>query len=401
MSGARTIPPGRTAAPMAGARTGYITLFDVRFEHGYYNASGGTCPDFRVVPTPACAALMSQLGMVFKDHGTGFSVLVTQARAAAMIAWVRSHYAAGPQGQGYWSWLSFLMVPTNPGFVGITNLPITTNPMVQNLHLDNRVASAVAGRMLLSGGGDDALYPVTGASWSVPTPAGRIAALLDLSGAPVAARASVSDGVTRFDLTGLPYGWYSVSLTSKAGKPVAAKGFAATRLYVPQNPLSLVLLDLLLTQPVAGVGDAAAFPIPSMAAPPAKGAAPDPAEIQPVALTVAFQARATYWRYYVVAQGRGHFADDLTISGGAVAFTKSAKALPNGDHAVLFTAGTPLPLHQRAPQRFALSGHRQGANGSRDAISVARLPTAPATPVWPLSSPKEALSGSSEIYVYV
>lgn len=401
MSGARATPPGRTAAPMAGARTGYITLFDVRFEHGYYNASGGTCPDFRVVPTPACAALMSQLGMVFKDHGTGFSVLVTQARAAAMIAWVRSHYAAGPQGQGYWSWLSFLMVPTNPGFVGITNLPITTNPMVQNLHLDNRAASAVAGRMLLSAGGDDALYSVTSASWSVPTPAGRIAALLDLSGAPVAARASVSDGVTRFDLSTLPYGWYSVALTGKAGKPVAAKGAATTRLYVPQNPLSLVLLDLLLTQPVAGLGDAAAFPIPSMAAPPAKGAAPTPAEIQPVALTVAFQPRATYWHYYVVAQGRGHFADDLAISGGTVAFTKSARALPNGDQAVLFTAGTPLPLHQRAPQRFALSGHRQGANGSRDAISVARLPTAPATPVWPLSSPTEALSGSSEIYVYV
>lgn len=400
MSGARTTPPGRTAAPMAGARTGYITLFDVRFEHGFYNASGGACPDFRVVPTPDCAKLMGQLGMVFKDHGTGFSVLVTQARAAAMIAWVRSHYAAGPQGQGCWSWLSFLMVLTNPGFVGITNLPITTNPMVQNLHLDNRAASAVAGRMLLSGGGD-ALYPVTGASWSVPTPAGRTAALLDLSGAPVAARASVSDGVTRFDLSTLPYGWYSVALTGKTGRPVAAKGGATTRLYVPQNPLSLVLLDLLLTQPVAGVGDAAAFPIPPMAAPPAKGTAPTPAEIQPVSLTVAFQPRATYWRYYVVAQGRGNFADDLAISGGAVAFTKSAKALPNGDQAVLFTAGTPLPLHQRAPQRFALSGHRQGADGSRDAISVARLPTAPATPVWPLSSPKEALSGSSEIYVYV
>jgi len=401
MTGARTTPPGRTAAPMAGARTGYITLFDVRFEHGYYNASGGTCPDFRVVPTPTCAALMGQLGMVFKDHGTGFSVLVTQARAAAMIAWVRSHYAAGPQGQGYWSWLSFLMVPTNPGLVGITNLPITTNPMVQNLHLDNRAASAVADRMLLSGGGGDALYPVTGASWSVPTPAGRTATLLDLSGASVAARTSVSDGVTRFDLSGLPYGWYNVALTGKTGKPVAAKGVATTRLYVPQNPLSLVLLDLLLTQPVAGVGDAAAFPIPPIAAPPTKGAAPTPAEIQPVSLAVAFQPRATYWRYYVVAQGRGHFADDLAISGGAVAFTKSAKALPNGDQAVLFTAGTPLPLHQRAPQRFALSGHRQGADGSRDAISVARLPTAPATPVWPLSSPKEALSGSSEIYVYV
>ena len=395
------MPPGRTAAPMAGARTSYITLFDVRFEHGYYNASGGVCPDFKVVPTPECLALMSKLGMLFKDHGTGFSVLVSQARAEAMIAFVRSRYAAGPQGQGYWSWLSFLMVPTNPGFVGITNLPITTNPMVQNVHLDNRGTATAAGQMVLSAGGAEALYPVTGSSWTVLTPAGRSAALLDLSGAPVAARASVSDGVTRLDLSGLPYGWYSVALTGKMGRPIAAKGFAATKLYVPQNPLSLVVLDLLLTQPVAGVGDSAAYPIPPMAAPPAKAPAPTPAAIQPVALTLAFQPRETFWRYYIVAQGRGRCAEDLAISGGAVTFTKSAKVLPNGDQAVVFAAGAALPLRQRAPQRFALSGHREGANGSRDAISIARLPTAPATPVWPLASSQEALSGSSEIFVYV
>lgn len=401
MSGERGSPGGRAIAPMPGARTGYISLFDVRFEHEFYNASGGTCPDFRVVPTPDCTALMSQLGMVFKDHGDGFSVLVTAARAAAMIAWVRGRYVAAPPGQGYWSWLSFLLVPTNPGFVGITSLPITTNPMQQNLHLDNRTAQAAGGRMLIAGSGDDALYPVTGASWSVPTPAGRSAALCDLSGAPVTVRTSVSDDQTQFDLSGLPYGWYSVALTGKTGRPVAAKGFAATKLYVPQNPLSLVVLDLLLTQPVPGAGSADAYPIPPMQAPPAAATMPTPAEIQPVALTIGFQSRATYWRYYVVAQGRGRFADDLAISGGTVTFSKSAKTLPNGDHAVLFTAGSALPLHQRAPQRFALSGYRQGVNGSRDAISIARLPTAPATPVWPLAASGDALSGSSEIYVYV
>lgn len=401
MSGGRSAPGGRAIAPMPGARTGYITLFDVRFEHGFYNASGGTCPDFRVVPTPDCATLMSQLGMVFKDHGDGFSVLVTAARAAAMIAWVRGRYVAAPPGQGYWSWLSFLLVPTNPGFVGITSLPITTNPMQQNLHLDNRTAQAAGGRMLIAGSGDDALYPVTGASWSVPTPAGRSAALCDLSGAPVTVRTSVSDDQTQFDLSSLPYGWYSVALTSKTGRPVAAKGFAATKLYVPQNPLSLVVLDLLLTQPVPGAGSADAYPIPPMQAPPTATTVPTPADIQPVALTIGFQSRATYWRYYVVAQGRGRFADDLAISGGTVRFSKSAKTLPNGDHAVLFTAGSALPLHQRAPQRFALSGHRQGVNGSRDAISIARLPTAPATPVWPLAASGDVLSGSSEIFVYV
>ncbi|MDR6852882.1 hypothetical protein J2Y54_002402 [Sphingomonas sp. BE123] len=400
MSGAHAAPRGRMAAPMAGLRTGYITLFDVRFEHGFYNAGGGACPDLRVVPTPACAALMRQLNMVFRDHGTGFSVLVNAARAEAMIAFLRSSYANGPQGRGFWSRLSFQLVATNPGFVGMTRLPITTNLMTDNLHLDNRSASAAAGRMQVEAGGADALVPLAGTGWAVPTPAGRTAALLDLSGAPVAARTSVSDAVTRFDLTGLPYGLYSVAVTGRTGRPIAPRGPGATRLYLPRTPVSLALLDLLLTQPVPGAGDPAAYPVSPMAAPAARGAATPPATIRPVALTIGFQSRATYWHYYIVARGRGQFADDLAITGGDVSFAKSRAALPNGDRAILFTAATALPLHQHAPQCFRLSGHRQGATGARDPISVARLPTAPPAPVWPVAG-GGALSGSSEIYVYV
>lgn len=398
MSGAA--PAGPPAMPMAGLCTGYITLFDVRFEHGFYNAAGGVCPDFRVVPTPDCTALMRQLGMVFRDHGTGFSVLLNAARAEAMIAFVRSRYAAGSQGQGFWSRLSFQLVATNPGFVGITQLPITTNPMTDNLHLDNRSATAAAGRMHVEASGTDALVPLTGAGWAVPTPAGRTAGLLDLSGAPVAVRTSVSDAMTRFDLTGIPYGRYSVAVTGRTGRPIARRGPGATRLYLPHTPVSLALLDLLLTQPVPGAGDPAAYPVSPMAAPAGRTAATPPATIRPVGLTIGFQSRATYWHYYIVARGRGQFADDLAITGGDVRFAKSRAALPNGDRAILFTAATALPLHQHAPQRFRLSGHRHGATGARDPISVARLPTAPAAPVWPVAG-GGALSGSSEIYVYV
>lgn len=394
----------RQATQAKSVGNGYRSLFEVRIEHGYYNEAGGACPDFRVVPTPDCARLMARLGMVFKDRGTGFSVLVAAARAAAMIDYVRSRYNAGPDGKGYWTWLTFLLVPTNPGFVGITSLPITTSPMAQNLHLDNGATlSAKQGLMLRgsAGPGPQALYPVTGATLSVPTPHGRTASLTDLSGAPVQAGATSSDDVTRFNLKGLPYGCYTVALTSRAGKPVAAKGFAATRLYVPDQALSLVVLDLLLAQPVAGAGDPTAFPIPLMASPPQSGTAPEATALQPVALTLPFGPRETYWLYYVVSQGGGgQLAADLAISGDGTSFTKGHETLPNGDRAMLFTAASALPLQQRSSYRFSLSGHRQGANGSRDEIKVAWLPSAPAAPVWPAPS-GDLLSGSSEIYVYV
>lgn len=396
--------PKSRLTSLPGAAKGYQSLFQIRIEHGYYNEAGGVCPDFRVVPTPDCARLMASLGMVFKDRGTGFSVLVAADRAAAMIDYIRSRYSAGPDGKGYWTWLSFLLVPTNPNFVGITSLPITTSPMAQNLHLDNlATAQAKQGLMLRGSAGPapQTLYPVAGASWSVPTPHGRTATLVDLSGAPVQAAATPDGDVTRFDLKGLPYGLYTATLTSRAGKPVAAKGFAATRLYVPDQPLSLVVLDLLLTQPVAGAGDPAAFPVPLMAAPPRSGSAPEATELQPVVLTLPFQPRDTFWLYYVVWQGRGgHLAADLAISGEGTTFARSVETLPNGDNAMLFTAASALPLQQRSANRFSLSGHRQGANGSRDEIKVAWLPSAPAAPVWPAPS-GDPLSGSSEIYVYV
>jgi hypothetical protein len=402
-AGSRRTVAARSATATGGAGNGYLSLFQVRIEHGYYNESGGACPDFQVVPTPDCARLMARLGMVFKDFGTGFSVLVAEARAAAMIDYVRSRYSAGPDGEGYWTWLTFLLVPTNPGFVGITGLPITTSPTAQNLHLDNRATVDGNQGLVLSGTtgpGPQTLYPVTGPTLSVPTPHGRSASITDLSGAPVQAAATSNADVATFNLKNLPYGFYTVALTARTGKPIAAGGFAGTRLYVPAQPLSLAVLDLLLTRPTAGAGDPEAFPIPPMSSPPASGAAPDPAALQPVSLTLPFQPRGTYWLYYVVWQGRGALGADLAIGGTGTSFAKSNETLPNGDRAMLFTAAAPLPLQQRSSYRFSLSGHRQGADGSRDEIQVPWLPSAPAAPVWPAAS-GDPLSGNSEIYVYV
>ncbi|MES2442415.1 MAG: hypothetical protein V4574_06260 [Pseudomonadota bacterium] len=399
--------PTRIAAPSSrSVNSSFTTLFTVQFQHGYYNASGGKCPDFKVVPTPDCANRMASLGMLFKDLGAGFVVLVSTAKVPALINYVLSLYSSETPGAGYWSWLSFLLVPANPDFVGFTSLPITTNPMIQNLHLTNLATATAGDTLTLSGSAGPAaqtLYPVTGPSLSVPVPSGGSATLADLSGRTVSAASTTSDTATSFDLTNLPYGFYTIGFLNASGKVVPPpKGYTAPTeyLYVPASPLSLCVLDLLLAQPAKGIGDADAYPIPRLPVPPTADWASVVGPIQPVTLILPFDARDTYWAYYIVPQGAGQFTADLTISGSGATFAKSTEELPNGDQAVVFTAGTALPLRQVSPYRFKLSGQRQGSNGSRDDIAVNWLPTAPHAPVWPTAS-GDTLSGSSEIYVYV
>ena len=122
--------------------------------------------------------------------------------------------------------------------------------------------------------------------------------------------------------------------------------------------------------------------------------------IQSVVLTLPFQARETYWNYYICSHDRaGGFSPGLKISGTGTTFAKSTEQLPNGDSAVLFAAADALPLRQLSPYRFQLSGKRQGSNGGRDSIALPWLPAAAASPVWPATG--EPLAGRSEIYVYV
>jgi hypothetical protein len=378
----------RTATPAKrSVNNGYLPLFTVAFAHGYYNDRGGVCPDFTVVPTAACANLMASLGVLFKDLGTGFAVLVDAAKVDALVTWLKAD--AGRR----WTWLSFQLVSTNAKFVGITNLPITTNTLDQNLHVSNLITATANGVPSFGTGtptGAEAFYPLTGASLAVAAPAGATASLCDLSGAPVATAVAQGGAGVAFDLRPFPAGYYSVAFAAASGKPLAApKGAPAGYVYTPAQP-GFGMIDLLLARPAKGVGTPAAFPVVLPAG-----------MISPVALSLAFAPRDTFWRYYIVSPTtRGKLSPDLAITGPDTDFTRSSEALPNGEQAEVFAAGTALPLQRLSPYRFSLSGQRQAPNGGRDGITVNPLPTAPAAPVWPAAS-GDPLTGASEIYVYV
>jgi hypothetical protein len=354
----------------------------VRIRHGYYNGRDGRCTDFAITPTPASAALIRSTGLQFRSLADGFSLFAPANRQPALAAAV-----AHLEGLS----LQFLLVARKADFIGFTALPIDTCPTKTAFHVSNL---ATSGRGTWRQFGPrpsitaDALVPVTTGRLPVT---GRVAGTVlvhDLLGREVA-RMDVTPGTpAQLSLAGLGYGRYAIS-----GEPAGAYDGPPAVACMPATPLALGMIELVLAPPPGTSWPNAAFPA---ATPPAG---------RPVCLTLAFDARPTYWNYFIVSGQGGVFGDDLTITGaqrpGApeISFVKQGQSLPNGDQAVRFAARQAIPLQQVAEAQFSLTGQRLAANGTRHTIMVNHLPNAPTAPVWPAHD--QAMAGISEIFVYV
>ncbi|MFN6251909.1 MAG: hypothetical protein ACK4Y5_07505 [Acetobacteraceae bacterium] len=378
--------------PTISATGGFFTLFSVRFQHSYYNLSAGRCPDFTVIPTQACAGLMKVLGMVFKNHGHGFSVVIPENRIGAMMNRLFGGGDYSAADHGIWTRLSFYLVLNNPAFIGFTAMPIGTSPTRQNLYASNLQTSPGQDAQTFGTGGGlrkDALYAVTGPTVSISASVACTLTASDVSGTAVASASTHAPGPLSLSLPSAAKGLYSFSVS-----PASAAAAPDPLLFVPAEPLTFGLVDLFLTQPAAGMGDVLAFPVPSMSA-------PHHTSLRNVSLILPFDSRSTYINYYVVSRGgRGHFSEGLTISGKGTSFVKSVVTLPSRESAMRFSARAPLPLSQRSNFNFVLSGQRFGPDGSRNDLKINPLPSAPASPVWPAASGDDMI-GVSEIYVYV
>lgn len=387
--------PAKRPATAATPVDGILTLFEIGFSHAYFNRQDGACPGLlRAQPTKATAAAMARLGLSFHARSTGFAVCVPQSRVAALAAFVAN--SARPQAApaGCWAWLSFEVAAEDSGFLGMTAVPLDFAPAAAKFHVSNLATAKFHGGLRFAGTAPrgQRIYPVRGPKIAAPASEGHTAQIVDLSGQPLAIAPGGSPAAPAFDLSAQPYGFYTLQYVPQAAKGAAAPG---SFVYAAAGNAAFCTIDLVLAQPAADAGDPSAFPLP-----PPDGTAQTP-QPQSVALDLAFDARSTLWRYYVVSQAaRGRLASDVAISGTAATFAKSAATLPNGERALAFSADKPLPLRQASPYRFALAGHRKGKDGSKDPIAVAHLPTASPQNVWP-DPGGNAMAGLSEIYVYL
>jgi hypothetical protein len=381
----------------------YTRLFSVTIHHNYYATPDGLCPDFRVGPTAATATLMASLGLALKNEGTGFSIFYPLGGLPGLLAYLQRE--AKEAGGGFWSRLTFLMELVNPRFVGITALPIATTQSSVNLYGCNSLAHGDPKKPVLPEGeymGAESLYQTVGQEVNVELPpeTDRVT-VTDISGAvvippPDGKKIELFDagGEKRalIDFGSLPHDLYTINALTGSGLPVPGPGYPWTILYVPSGSATMGLIDMLFTRPTPDMKGI--YPIPSPL-----GAPPKAKDCGGIAYRLPFDARRTYWQYYVVSQVAGKLVD-LRIEGADATFREHPHSvkLPDGSMARQFTADTALPLREKSAQRFRLSGRRRDLGGQDNAILKTRLPVAPAAPVWPAA---ESTAGTSEMFIYV
>jgi hypothetical protein len=392
----------------------YKALFSVTFRHNYYNQNQGLCPDFAVTPTPSSAALMAALGLLFRDDGTGFSVLFQQASLGRLTTYVRSQKQPASTAPGYWTRLTFLLSMLGPLFVGITDIPIGTKPTRRTLYANNMQAHEEDGTIVLSKGpfmGTTSRYPVTGEDLTIIVPANTSSVTVsDISGAVVipAPGATKPVPIPLYDLGrissaslnfgALPYDLYTIAVQPGTDTQKRRRAYPRTLAYVPGSPMTMCMLDILLTQPTDGAPGFYPLTAPSNG----RGflrPSPNAAYVLP------FNARNTYWEYYIVSRDPAAQLSDVRIEAlerDAIKFLEQPDPgpLPDGSVPIVLRSETTLALRQSPPERFRLTARRTDPSGRSNDILVSPLPVAPGTPVWP-GPPHQSLTGTSEMFVYV
>lgn len=394
-AGAGTAAPD--PEPGDALRTRFAELARVTIRHTFYNAAGEECRDFDIRPTGYTAALLRQMGMLLKTRPDGFSVLYDTMRADRLLSYLRGEVNAF----GAWTRMTFLLSLRNPDFVSLTDVPVGTNPSLENFYLSNREAHRWKGATLLNPGSR-----VTGAQL-VPVTGGQLVEYVDdtvvrvkvraLSGETVlckprcvTAKAEPCDegpGERRcvdalyFDLGTLPEDWYMVEKVGVEGPIPPGAHYLYTSLY----PMPLCFLDLLFSNPDGGRGGV--YPVTLGT----KGGRPG---VAPVDYTLRFARRSTWWSYYVVPRDPAAEMSELRVEqnddgpegpGAPTArFLGPCRVvLPGGQRAWRFLSSTRLPLEQRSTLSLRLSG--RVAPMTYTEVLVARLPVASPRQVLPMT----------------
>jgi hypothetical protein len=388
----------------------YLRLMQVSIRHNYYNRGNGECPDFNIYPTARSAALMQNLGLLFKDEGTGFSILYDAHREDVLFRYLRRQ--EWPEGtQHCWTRLSFVLSLNNPYFLNFTELPIGLNTGNQNFYFTSQNARRQpGGEIILNPGAEQELLTRIPVQFGVVVSnvvkeieVQDIAQVYEQSRDTVICRprcvpvdllnkgrnlASITceeakrckglhepksdiDPICQctnkiyLDFSTLPEDKYTIKqvrypapLPAPPDQPV---------LYTESYPMPFCFIDLFFTSPT-GVKPKL-FPVQNLFGPEKDW------KIETVNYELKFERRLTYWNYFIVPQS-GETLENLRIEGEAgIQFNGPCRVyLPNGMKAYRFVSKKPLPFMQQSPYRFRLTG--EIGLTAQNSILMSRLPVA-------------------------
>ena len=285
----------------------YQRLMQVSIRHAYFTGPDGGGELFHVSSTRGARARMQALGLLFRQERDGFSVLCDIAQPWG----ARTHPAAEADDP-----LSFMLVPTTPHFVAITDMDLDTSPRATPFYFSNRV-------------------PTDGPQ-------------------PKSERAAGGAGDAPDEPTGAPL---RLPMQLRTQPLVAGRLVQVAREF---QPIPIGVVDLFPHGPDLG----GASPLPDSDADP----------IRFVRYEVVFEARRTFWKYHIVPQPGSGPLDNLSID-PSLFVGPFDETLTNGVRAHRFLSKEPIALSSHSRLHFALSGRRK-ERMTRDAVLMDRLPVA-------------------------
>jgi hypothetical protein len=370
--------------------TRYERIMRVSIKHRFYNSSKEECRDFAMAPTSTTVSLMRRLGLLFKDEGTGFSVLYNKNHETSLLEWLKRQKNKDKQ---LWTRFSFVLTSNNPYFVNRTKIPINTNASTKNFYFTNQDAhrpEGGQGKAILNPNGyvsEESQFEVanTQVAIEVSDDTSEVE-VCDVSNEVVLRKSryeepnAAMEGASKvmyLDMAHLPEDLYTIRCLSREGDPI---GTDLKVVYHPMSPSPLCLINLLFTNPTGepeGIYPVASFDSGN--------------SISPVHYELVFKERSTFWNYYIIPRGskplEGLRIVNLDPGPSAPCYQPfdgpCCVRLANGAKAYRFVSKEPLQLVQQPQVRFQLQGRRSSLLGASD-ILMDRLPAASVQQVLPM-----------------
>ncbi|MCK6690875.1 MAG: hypothetical protein L6Q97_02105 [Thermoanaerobaculia bacterium] len=354
----------------------YNDLFRLAPRHSFY--ADGKARDLVLAPAPATLRLMERYDLRWGQDENGYVLVYgRESSNPPRLSWLGEPLA-----------LRFFLRSKHPYFLNITDVPFY-QPGKQILYFDNLRAAAAAQPFALSSsaitGGAD-LLPVYPSGFEFEPSGGNILSLRDARNRVLAAAAEVESaaagaeqtnaapdtfmpperhepvwaplpntavqGRFRINLSGLPPGKYGLET---APDQVSWFFFGGQEI----RPADLGVADVY-------IGTASASMVPPPLA--AGGLAAPPRQFQ-----IAFEARTTRWRYFLINRNRLAF-DQIEVNDGKTALgfqAMESRPLPGGtETAIPLLSDAAFPLRERPEWRYKLKLSKNNGNGAASGIPV-------------------------------
>lgn len=356
----------------------YNDLFRIALQHNFY--ANGTTRDLLLAPAPATLRLMERYDLRWGQDEKGHVLVYgRESTNPPRLSWLVEPLA-----------LRFFLRSKHPYFLNITALPFY-QPGKQILYFDNLRAADAGQQPALSSTattGSADLLPVYPSGFEFDASGGNILSLRDARNRVLATAASMEPaGAGTDDANTAPQ---TLSLPERPEPvweplkdPAGSNRFRINLQEFPPGKYGLETAPDQISWFFYGgqenrpdnlgvadvyIGTASASMIPP---PLADGGLPVP----PPQFQIAFEARATRWRYFLINRNRLAF-DHVEVNDSKTALapgfqTLESRLLPgSAETAIPLLSDTAFPLRERPDLRFKLKLSKTNGNGGSDSIPV-------------------------------